>query len=48
MSVVEMKIATVFFDDQSIWKDGKMLRSSIKNKLASLSDPVYRADIEQG
>ena len=26
MSVVEMKIATVFFDDQSMWKDGKMLR----------------------
>jgi len=31
-SVVEMKIATVFFDDKSMWKDGKMLRSSPSNQ----------------
>jgi len=32
MSVVEMTIATVYFDDQSMWKDGKMLRSRPSNR----------------
>ena len=32
MSVVEMRIATVFLDDQSMWKDGKILRSSNKSQ----------------
>jgi hypothetical protein len=32
MSVVETKIATVFFADRSIWKDGKMLRLSPSNQ----------------
>ena len=32
MSVVEMKIATVFFYDKSIWKDGTVLRLSPSNQ----------------
>ena len=32
MSVVEMKIATVFFDDQSMWKDGKMLPRDLRRE----------------
>lgn len=31
MSVVEMRIAAVFFEDKSMWKDGKLSRSESSN-----------------